>query len=148
MLWYRIRWGIEEWHRVLKTGCNAEGREFETAEHLQRVLAFDLIAAWRLLACLKIGRALPQLPARLIYTEEELLILWALQKKLQPPPDLTLEQANRLVACLGGYTGRKNDGPPGAESLGTGMRKLILIVLGWVLHRQYCEIHDEVPTCV
>lgn len=86
VLWYRIRWGIEEWHRVLKTGCNAEGREFETAEHLQRSLAFDMIAAWRLLACLKIGRALPQLPARLIYTEEELLVLWALQKKLQPSP--------------------------------------------------------------
>jgi hypothetical protein len=86
VLWYRIRWGIEEWHRVLKTGCNAEGREFETAEHLQRALAFDMIAAWRLLACLKIGRALPQLPARLLYTEEELLVLWALQKKLQPSP--------------------------------------------------------------
>ncbi len=87
VLWYRIRWGIEEWHRVLKTGCNAEGREFETAEHLQRALAFDLITAWRLLACLKIGRALPQLPARLIYTEEELLVLWALQKKLQSSPE-------------------------------------------------------------
>jgi len=87
VLWYRIRWGIEEWHRILKTGCNAEGREFETAEHLQRVLAFDLITAWRLLACLKIGRALPQLPARLIYTEEELLVLWALQKKLQSSPE-------------------------------------------------------------
>jgi hypothetical protein len=79
--WYRVRWGIEEWHRVLKTGCNAEGREFKTAEHLQRVLAFDLIVAWRILACLKLGRKLPQLPATLIYTEEELKLLWAAVKK-------------------------------------------------------------------
>jgi hypothetical protein len=101
VLWYRIRWGIEEWHRILKTGCNAEGREFETAGHLQRVLAFDMIAAWRLLACLKIGRALPQLPARLIYTEQELLILWALQKKLQPSPGSYLGASQPLGSLPG-----------------------------------------------
>ena len=79
--WYRVRWGIEEWHRVLKTGCNAEGREFKTAEHLQSVLAFDLIVAWRLLACLKLGRTMPQLSASVIYTEEELAVLSATSKK-------------------------------------------------------------------
>jgi len=82
--WYRVRWGIEEWHRVLKTGCNAEGREFKTAEHLQRVLAFDLIVAWRILACLKLGRSLPQLPARVIYTQDELAVLWEALKKNAP----------------------------------------------------------------
>lgn len=113
VLWYRVRWGIEEWHRVLKTGCNAEGREFETAEHLKRALAFDMIAAWRLLACLKIGRALPQLPARLIYTEEELLILWALQKKLQPSPgpDLGASQPSAgLPGRIHGSQKRRSSG--------------------------------------
>ncbi len=86
--WYRVRWGIEEWHRVLKTGCNAEGREFKTAEHLRRVLAFDLIVAWRVLACLKLGRKLPQLSASLIYTEEELKLLWAAVKKTPAPAEL------------------------------------------------------------
>jgi len=75
--WYRVRWGIEEWHRALKSGCNVEGREFKTAEHLQRVLSFDLIVAWRVLACLKLGRVLPQLSARVLYTEDELAVLWA-----------------------------------------------------------------------
>jgi hypothetical protein len=85
--WYRVRWGIEEWHRVLKSGCNAEGREFKSAEHLQRVLAFDLIVAWRILACVKLGRTLPQLPARVLYTEEELAVLHAyIEKKLALPP--------------------------------------------------------------
>ena len=79
--WYRCRWGIEEWHRTIKTGCAAEAREFKSAEHLQRVLAFDLIIAWRILACIKLGRALPQLPARTLYTEDELEVLWAIQKK-------------------------------------------------------------------
>jgi hypothetical protein len=73
--------GIEEWHRVLKSGCNVEGREFKSAEHLQRVLAFDLIVAWRILACLKLGRAFPQLPASLLYTAYEIAVLCAVQKK-------------------------------------------------------------------
>lgn len=79
--WYCRRWGIEEWHRALKNGCGAEQREFKTAEHLKRVLAFDLIVAWRVLACVKLGRALPQLPATVLYTLEELKVLSAAIKK-------------------------------------------------------------------
>jgi hypothetical protein len=95
--WYRCRWGIEEWHRVLKSGCTAEQREFKSATHLQRVLAFDLIVAWRILACLKLGRALPQLPANILYTEEELAVLCALQKKEMPSPRPYLPLAKLTV---------------------------------------------------
>ena len=99
--WYRCRWGIEEWHRVLKTGCAAEQREFKTAEHLQRVLAFDLIVGWRVLACVKLGRALPQLPALTLYTQDELDVLWAALKK--------------KPSATGSHPGRSQpvDGPPG-----------------------------------
>lgn len=137
--WYRCRWGIEEWHRVLKTGCAAEQREFETAEHLQRVLAFDMIVAWRILACVKLGRALPQLPASVLYTKDELTVLLALQKKKSNdsvPATLTLADANRCVAQLAGYLGRANDGPPGAETVSQGLRKLMDITRGWRLHNQ------------
>ena len=79
--WYCRRWGIEEWHRALKNGCRVEQREFKTAEHLKRVLAFDLIVAWRVLACVKLGRALPQLPATVLYSPEELQVLLAALKK-------------------------------------------------------------------
>lgn len=79
--WYCKRWGIEEWHRALKNGCQVEQREFKRAEHLQRVLAFDLIVAWRVLACVKLGRALPQLPATVLYSPEELQVLRAASKK-------------------------------------------------------------------
>ncbi len=79
--WYCRRWGIEEWHRALKNGCGVEQREFKSAEHLRRVLAFDLIVAWRVLACVKLGRALPQLPASVLYSPEELAVLLAALKK-------------------------------------------------------------------
>jgi hypothetical protein len=79
--WYCRRWGIEEWHRALKNGCGVEQREFKTAEHLKRALAFDLIVAWRVLACVKLGRTLPQLPATLLYSPDELEVLLAGVKK-------------------------------------------------------------------
>ncbi len=79
--WYCRRWGIEEWHRALKNGCGVEQREFKTAEHLQRALAFDLIVAWRVLVCVKLGRVLPQLPASVLYSPDELQVLQAALKK-------------------------------------------------------------------
>ncbi len=82
--WYCKRWGIEEWHRALKTGCGVEHREFKTASHLERALAFDLMVAWRVLALVKVGRQLPQLPARVLYSEEELKVLLAASSKKKP----------------------------------------------------------------
>jgi len=80
--WYCCRWGIEEWHRVLKSGCGAEQREFKTAEHLERALVFDLIVAWRVLAVTKVGRTVPQLPATALYTAEELdIVCQGIKKK-------------------------------------------------------------------
>jgi len=84
--WYCRRWGIEEWHRVLKSGCSIEQREFKTAENLRRVLVFDLILAWRILALLKLGRAVPHVPAELLYTAEEIKMLVRFAKKNSTEP--------------------------------------------------------------
>ena len=58
-----------------------------------------------------------------------------LEKKLTPQR-LTLSEANGLVARLGGYLGRKADGPPGAESLGIGLRRLHDMTWGWLLNEE------------
>jgi hypothetical protein len=79
--WYCRRWGIEEWHRVLKSGCKIEQREFKSAEHLKRALVFDLIMAWRILALVKLGRLVPNASASLFYSEEELEVLACAMKK-------------------------------------------------------------------
>jgi len=133
--WYARRWGIEEWPRTLKSVCNVEQREFKTADHLERVLAFDLILAWRILALLKLGRVLPQVPASLIYTPEEIEVLTLSQKKTSSAAaELTLQQANHLTAKLAGWWGRRGDGEPGAETLARGLRRLQDLVVGYRLH--------------
>jgi hypothetical protein len=103
---------------------------------LQRVLTFDLIMAWRILALIKVGRALPNTPALLIYTPEEIEVLTLSQKKTsdEPVSELTLQEANRMTAKLGGWWGRRSDGEPGAEKLAAGLRRLQDMVRGWRLH--------------
>jgi hypothetical protein len=47
--WYSCRWGIEIWHRILKSGGRIEARQLETAERLRRCLALYSVLAWRIL---------------------------------------------------------------------------------------------------
>ena len=56
------------------------------------------------------------------------------KKTSQPASALTLGEANRMVAKLGGWLGRKGDGEPGAESLAAGLRRLQDMLIGWRLH--------------
>jgi hypothetical protein len=104
------------------------------------VLALDLMVAWRVLVSVKLGRILPQLPASVLYSTDELEVLQAATQKKKPrlnaAATMTLSEANRRVARLGGYMARKGDGEPGAESLGLGLRRLTDLTWGWRLRRQ------------
>ena len=61
--WYACRWGIEVWHKVLKSGCRIEARQSETAAQLRRCLAVYSVIAWRLLYATMLSRAMPECPA-------------------------------------------------------------------------------------
>ncbi len=37
--WYACRWGIEVWHKVLRSVCRIDARQLETADRLRRCLA-------------------------------------------------------------------------------------------------------------
>ena len=47
--WYALRWLIERFHYVLKSGCRIEQLPLEMRERIQRALATYVIVAWRLL---------------------------------------------------------------------------------------------------
>ena len=77
--WYALRWGIECWHKVVKTVCGVERRQLKSVLALERALALDMIVAWRMLLLTRLGKEHPDLPADLFYSPEELVIL-ALKK--------------------------------------------------------------------
>jgi len=73
--WYRLRWRIEDWHRVLKTCCDAEGLQNLHAERIKRLLAIYLVVAWRIMVLTLLGREMPELPSALVFTELEIEVL-------------------------------------------------------------------------
>jgi hypothetical protein len=85
--WYCLRWRIEDWHRVLKSGCRIEALAHATAERLQRAIAINLVIAWRIMLMTLLGRETPELPAEILFSDLELRVLQAYAKKngCRPP---------------------------------------------------------------
>jgi hypothetical protein len=79
--WYCLRWRIEDWHRVLKSGCRIEDLAHATAERLRRAIAINLVIAWRIMLMTLLGRETPALPAEVLFSDVELRTLHAYAKK-------------------------------------------------------------------
>lgn len=79
--WYCLRWRIEDWHRVLKSGCRIEALQHKTAERLKRVIAINLVIAWRIMLMTLLGRTVPDLSAELLFSDLEIEVLQAYAKK-------------------------------------------------------------------
>jgi hypothetical protein len=78
--WYCLRWRIEDWHRVLKSGCRVEALAHETAERLRRAIAINAVIAWRIMLMTLLGRETPELPAEVLFSDLELHVLRAYAK--------------------------------------------------------------------
>jgi len=79
--YYCLRWRIEDWHKVLKSGCRIEDLQHESAARLWRGIAIAMVVAWRIMLLTLLGREVPGLPADVLFTEDEMFILTLLQKK-------------------------------------------------------------------
>lgn len=131
--WYCLRWRIEDWHRVLKTGCQIEEIGHHTAERLRRAIAIYLVIAWRIMLMTLLGREMPDLPAEVLFDELELEVLDAYAKKRKLPPPTTAGAAGLLVAKIGGHLNRKNDSPPGHQLMWYGYTGLRMMCVGYAL---------------
>lgn len=131
--WYKLRWRIEDWHRVLKTGCKIERLAHKTAERLKRAIAINMVIAWRIMLMTLLGREVPNLPAEVLFSDIEIEVLQrhALKKKLKKPS--SLGDAVILLGRLGGYLGRGKDPPPGHEVIWKGYSQLQTMCMGFSL---------------
>ncbi len=131
--WYTKRWGIEVYHKTLKSGCKVEQRQLRSADSIQACLAIDMVVAWRVYHLAKLGRETPDMPCTVFFEEAEWKALLTFVTK-QPVVDGTppsLREAMRTVASLGGFLGRKGDGEPGTKSLWLGLQRLDDITAAW-----------------
>jgi hypothetical protein len=135
LAWYTIRWGIEVYHRTLKSGCKVEERQLGTADRIETCLAIDMVVAWRIFHLAKLGRETPDVPCTVFFEEAEWKALVAHITQHPKPPDHppTLREAIRMVASLGGFLDRKSDGEPGTKSLWLGLQRLDDLSSMWKL---------------
>ena len=107
----KSRWGIEEFHRTLKSGCRIEDRQLQDATSLQSCLALDLVVAWRIEHMKKRSREEPDLPCTVSFTEAERQVLTAKFKPAALPTTATARGApsgfarhvHQLLPCEHGH---------------------------------------------
>ncbi len=79
--YYKLRWRIEEFHRVLKSGCGVEKHKQGSAGKLRRVIAIDMIVAWRVMLLTLLGRECPDMPVEVVFDKHEILVMNLLAQK-------------------------------------------------------------------
>ncbi|MUW16017.1 IS4 family transposase [Halorubrum sp. CBA1125] len=128
---YRARWTIEDWHKVLKTGCRIEERRLETWERMEVLLSVYSVIAWKVLELRELAREDIHRSPEALLSETERSIL---ETKF---PELTDNEAQAYaiaVAKVGGYLDRSSDPPPGWEIMWKGLKKLQTWAEGYELH--------------
>jgi hypothetical protein len=75
MQWYELRWKIEVFHKILKSGCNAEDSKLRTAERLVNLIAVFCIVSWRIFWMTMLNRATPDASPSLALTATEIRLL-------------------------------------------------------------------------
>jgi hypothetical protein len=140
--WYQRRFTIETFHKILKSGFNAEECQLSSGDKLKKYLTMISILAWRIHWMTHIARVEPNAPAEQILRPLEIKILQTkyMKKKTRDNKKLipewkpaTTYEALRWVAQLGGFLARKGDGEPGPKAIWNGWTRLADIVLGYEL---------------
>lgn len=135
MTWYSMRWKIELYFKILKSGCNAEKLKLRTAERLVNLIAIFCILGWRIFWMTMINRALPNESPDCVLTAEEIFVI----DRLAARAGRTRASPERLsaylieIARLGGYLARSHDPPPGNMIMWRGWSRLMDIQRGATL---------------
>ena len=133
--WYALRWKIEMFHKILKSGCKAEESKLRTAQRLANLISVFCILSWRVFWMTMLNRSVPDAPPNLALTDVEIDLLDHLvkdkgQRSLRRKP---LSHYLTKIACLGGYLARANDPPPGNTVMWRGLSRLTDIGLGAIV---------------
>ncbi len=134
--YYRKRWNIESYFKVLKKGCcEVEDCRLQTRDRLEKYLTLFSIIAWRLYWMVHVGRTDPKMDSGIILTEIEKRTLYChinKTKDLKKMPKMTVRNATRSIAKMGGFNGRKGDGHPG----------MITLWRGWIRLQDKVEMYE------
>jgi len=126
---YENRWLVEEYHKVIKSGCSMEMHALRTADRLEALIGLISVIGTRLFQLKLIGRSQKAAKARTHVPSN-----WLKGLKLARPKvkltEITVYEFFRQLAKLGGFLGRKGDGEPGWQTVWRGFQKLQILLDG------------------
>lgn len=136
--WYCLRWRIEIYFKVIKSGFNVERCRLETADRLIRYLAVISIVAWRVYWLTLVSRTVKDGLSSDFLTENEWKVLFV---KFNPDSRIpkrspSLRKITIWLAQLGGFLARKCDGSPGITHIWRGLTKLADMMVGMRIYGQ------------
>src|SRR6185437_3803068 len=144
--WYKQRWLIEQFFRILKTqGFRLEDSQLATAERLLKLVAIAAKAAVITLQLLQARNGRSHQPVRLAFDATEVTTLAALNRNLEaqskrlknPHPPDSLAWAAWIIGRLGGWDGYPSSKPPGPITMKHGLEYFHAVATGWSL-RDVC----------
>jgi Transposase DDE domain len=144
--WYKRRWLIEQFFRILKTqGFRLEDSQVETAERLLKLVAIAAKAAVITLQLVQARDGRDHQPVRIAFDAEEVATLAAFNRNLEaqskrlrnPHPPDSLAWAAWIIARLGGWDGYPSSKPPGPITMKHGLEYFHAAAAGWSL-RDVC----------
>jgi hypothetical protein len=125
---YTFRWRIEEMHRAWKRGgCNVEDTQLRSPEAIIKWATIHAAVATRAVRLAQQARTRPQAAASEEFSQTEIDAAIVLRKKrsqFSPGSVPSLGDLVRLVADLGGYTGKSSGGPPGPTVIARGLERV------------------------
>lgn len=124
--WYKQRWQIEVYFKVLKSGTKVEQVRLATKDRLLRYIALLSVIAWRLYWMTMINRHIPDADCTHVLQDLEWKALYCITHKTQTLPKKipSVSEVVIWIAKLGGFLARKSDGNPGVTVLWRGWQRL------------------------
>ncbi|MGI0059151.1 MAG: IS4 family transposase [Nitrosotalea sp.] len=124
--WYKIRWVIEELHRVVKSGCGVEEMRLEDKDRLMKYLLLLFIVGMRILWITKLAKQPEEIACTKAFSDEEWKMLYVRKYKKKPEVGFvpSMKEALKLLAILGGFYEYNKKRVPGQMTIWRGMRRL------------------------
>ncbi len=124
--WYKMRWLIERYHYVLKSGCQVEELQLEQPDRIEKAVTIYSSVACRLLNMTYLSRKNSKKSAEKILTQDqwEALCVFISRKPTPPKKPPTIKEAILMLAKIGGFLARKGDGEPGVKIIWQGLRRI------------------------
>jgi Transposase DDE domain len=144
--WYKQRWLIEQFFRVLKTqGFRLEDSQVATADRLLKLVAIAAKAAVITIQLLQARDGRAHQPVRLAFDANAVATLGALNRNIEaqskrlrnPHPPDSLAWAAWIIGRLGGWDGYPSSKPPGPITMKHGLEYFHAVAAGWSL-RDVC----------